>query len=542
MKRTIRMLLCPAVLMLFLIVAAACSSETSSESEEQTDTNNENQQEESEDISEGGTVTVAYDADPPTLDWMSSDSSATTIVSYHIFEQLFTLDEELTVQPMLAEDYEISDDGKVYTISLRSDVTFHDGSIMEAEDVVASLNRWGSISGIGMEVFSRVSEVKEVDESTVQIILDEPYGPLLSTMANIQAAQAVIPAEIAEAAGESPIEDDQLIGTGPFQFESWNRGDHITIKKFDDYVSREETDWGGLTGQKEALVDTVEFYVVSDAQVRIDGIRTGQYDYGIRIPQDLYEQLETDPSLELYPNSPDSWLTLVPDKSEPPFDNVKLRQALNYALDREEIGMATYGHPDFYQVDGAVFFPEQEDLYTTEGTEPYYEHNIEKAKELMEEAGYNGEPLKIIGTNSYDDHYNSGQIELEQLKKAGFNVEIQTYEWATYLENVEDPDNFDLFVTGFPVANDVSSLLWTSPSFPGWWESERMEEINEEWLESSHDPEVREKLLVELNELLYEDVPLLKIVNEVGLEVGSPQLQDYKPWLSMRFWNVGIAE
>lgn len=528
-----------SVLFLLCIMAAGCSEQSSETTDSES---NGSSTGDSEKASNGGTITVAYDADPPTLDWMSSDSSATTIVSYHIFEQLFTLDDDLTVQPMLAEDYEISEDGKLYTINLRKDVKFHDGSIMNADDVIASLNRWGKISGIGMDVFSRVSEVKKVDEDTIEISLSEPYGPLLSTMANIQAAQAVIPTEIAEAAGEAPLEDNQLIGTGPFQFESWSRGDHITLKKFEDYVSRTEEDLGGLTGKKEALVDTLEFYVVSDAQVRIDGIRTGQYDYSIRIPQDLFEHLNSDSSLELYRNSPDSWLTLVPDKSEPPFDNVKLRQALNYALDREEIGLATYGHPDFYQVDGAVFFPEQGDLYTTEGTEPYSDYNLEKAKELMEEAGYNGEPLRIIGTNSYADHYNSGQIELEQLKKVGFNVEIQTYEWATYLENVENPENFDLFVTGFPVANDVASLLWTNSSFPGWWESERMAEINQEWMTSSHIPEVRDRLLVELNEVLYEEVPLVKIVNEVGLEAGSTKFQGFEPWLSMRFWNVGVTE
>jgi peptide/nickel transport system substrate-binding protein len=522
-------------LCLLLMIMTACTNESSGPEKQ-----NENSKEETENITKGGVLSVAYDSDPPTLDWMSSNSSATTIVAYHIFEQLFTFDEGLTVKPLLAKDYEISEDGKTYTIFLRPDVKFHDGSIMNADDVVASIKRWGVISGTGMEVFKRVSEVKKVDEETVQIDLKETYGPLLSTMANIQAALAIIPAEIAEAAGEKPLEDNQFIGTGPFKFDSWKRGDRITVKKFNEYVSREEEDWGGLTGKKEAIVDEIQFMVVADAQVRIDGIRTGQYQYAIRVPKDLYAQLETDSSIELIKNAPDSWITLIPDKSEPPFDNVKLRQALNYALNKEEIGLGTYGSPDFYQVDGAVFFPEQHDLYTTKETEPYFEFDIEKAKALMKEAGYNGEPLKMLATSSFDDHFNSAQIELEQLKKAGFNVELQTLEWATFLEQVDNPDNFDLFVTGFPVANDVTSLLWTVPSFPGSWESEKMNAINDEWVANSHDPAVRDRLLAELNKIMYEEAPLVKVVNEVGLEAVSPKLQGFKGWLSMRFWNVGI--
>jgi peptide/nickel transport system substrate-binding protein len=491
-------------------------------------------------LQRGGVIKVASDADPPTLDWMGSPSSATTVIAYHVFEQLFALDNDLVARPMLARDYEVSDDLKTYTIRLREGVKFHDGSTMDAEDVVASMERWGTLSGIGMATFEKVQDVRAVDGSTVEVSFKEAFSPLVNNLADPQQSMTVIPAEIAREAGEDLLGEEQLVGTGPFKFGKWKRGQRITLARFDDYVSRDE-DWGGLTGRKTPYADEVQFDVVADPQVRMDGMRTGQYHYAIRMPKDSYEQLRSTDGIRPVVTKPDSWITIVPDKAEPPFDDVRLRQAINHALNKEDIARGTYGDPEFYRMDGSIFFPEQKALYTTEGTDLYDAYDPERARQLMREAGYDGEPLTLMVTNSFDDHFNSAQIEVEQLKEVGFNIDIQTYEWATFLERVEDPKNFDLFVTGFPPAYDPTTVLWFPESFPGWWQNEEIGRLLDEWA-ATNDPNEQERLLGEMNRLTYEDVPLVKVVNEIGLEAVSDDLQGYESWLSMRFWNTGVSD
>lgn len=492
-------------------------------------------------IQKGGVIKVAIDADPATLDWMSSPASATTTVAYHIFEQLFALDQNLTVKPMLAKEYKVSDDHKTYTIQLREGVKFQDDSTMVADDVVASMKRWGTLSGVGRGLFTKIADVKATGEHAVEIKLKEPYAPLITNLAETSQAMAVMPAKIANAAGKNPIDTDKLIGTGPYQFDSWKRGQQIVLKRFDGYVSRDE-DWGGLAGKKVAYADQIELNVVKDTQVRLSGLQTGQFDYAVRMPKDLYDQLNSLPGVKPEITRPDSWITVVPDKSQPPFNDVRLRQAINYALNKEQIGLATYGPPEFFEMDGSIFFPDQKDLYTKEGTESYNAYNPEKAKQLMKEAGYNGEPLKMVATNSFDDHYHSAQVVMQQLKDVGFNVDLQFFEWATFLNTVteENKGKFDLFVTGFPPAYDLTGVLWIAPSFPGWYQSEKMSALVNQWTKTL-DPAEQKRLLGEVNKTFYEEVPVIKMVNEIGLEAISDRLQGNKSWLSYRFWNVGIS-
>ncbi|WP_164553243.1 ABC transporter substrate-binding protein [Brevibacillus marinus] len=490
-------------------------------------------------LKQGGVIKVAVNDDPPTLDQMSTGSSSAVNIAYHIFEQLFALDQDLTVKPMLAKGVDVSEDKKTYTIQLREGVKFHDGTAMNADDVIASIKRWGSLSRFGKQVSEKVQQVSKVDDYTIQIQLKEEYAPLLNVMAGPQEALIIVPAEIAQAAGEKPLETNQLIGTGPYKFDRWEHGQYVSIKRFDDYAARDE-DWGGLTGKKVAYADEIRFIVIKDAQVRVNGLRTGEYDYAVRIPKDLYEQIKTFPEVKPIVTKPDSWLMLMPDKSEPPFDDVRLRKAINHALDREKIGLATYGPPEFFQVDGSIFFPEQKDLYTTEGTEPYHEYDPEKAKQLMKEAGYDGQTIRMIATSSYEDHYNSAQAAAEMLKGVGFNVDLQFFEWATFVQKIKEPGNYDIWVSGFPPVYDLTLVLWVDPNYPGWWKSERMQSLLDQWTKTI-DPAEQKRLLVEVNKTVYEEFPLIKMVNEIGLEAASAKLQGYEDWLSMRFWNVAVS-
>src|SRR5690625_1574648 len=222
----------------------------------------------------GGTLKIAYSAEPDTIDWMYTGATATRDVGWHIFESLFALDKDYEVRPMIAEDLEISDDQTLYTITIRPDVNFHNGEVVTVEDVIASIERWRSISHVGQIANAFIESVEAIDDVTIEIQLNEVYNSLLDDFAAPKSALMIIPQAIAEEAGEQPLQPEQLVGTGPYEFKEWNKGHELILTKYDDYSAREEADWGGLTGEKVAYFDEIKFQIVKDPQVGMNGVKT----------------------------------------------------------------------------------------------------------------------------------------------------------------------------------------------------------------------------------------------------------------------------
>ncbi|MCG3421204.1 ABC transporter substrate-binding protein [Oceanobacillus jordanicus] len=523
------------IAILFIFVLFGCASQDDSGGES-------NSGEQAGEPIEGGALNVAFSSDPDTLDWMSTGATATRDVGWHIFETLFTLDKDYQIKPMIAEDYKVSDDQKVYSITIREGVNFHDNSAVTAEDVVASIERWRKVSSVGTIANDYIEAVEAVDELTVEITLNEVYNSLMSDMAAPKSALMIIPKEISEAAGERPLTAEQYIGTGPFKFENWERGNEIVLTRFEDYSARKEEDWGGLTGEKIAYFDEIKFLIVKDPQVMINGLKTGIYDYAQSIPPDLYEVVESEPSIDpvTYING---YSVTTPDKTEAPFDDLKVRQALNYALNKEVIAESTYGNKDFYSMDGALFDPEQKVLYSDKGTEDYLAYDKEKAKQLLEESDYNGKPIKIMYSNDSETYKRISQIMKQQMEEVGFLVELVPYEWATYLEKWSDPANWDLVVVGWSTRFSPSELgmLIQDTSSSGWYNSEKWGSLLDAW-SVAESPEEREEILADMNQTVNDELPFLKIANETKLDIKSEKIQAYDSWVGQRFWNTWKSE
>lgn len=487
---------------------------------------------------EGGTLNVAISADPDTIDWMYTGATVTRDVGWHIFETLFALDKDYKPRPMIAEDYEISDDQKTYTINIRKDVNFHDGSAVTADDVVASIDRWRKVSSVGTIASEYIDQVKATDEHTVEITLNQVYSPLLADMAAPKSALTIIPEKIAKDAGEQPLQPEQLVGTGPFKFETWDRGSEIVLAKFEDYSARDETDWGGLTGKKVAYLDEIKFQIVKDPQVMINGLKTDLYDYVQQVPPDLYQMVESDPKMDpvSYING---YSTITPNKAKAPFDDIKARKALNHALDKKTIAEATYGNDEFYHFDGGLFDPEQKELYTEDGTDGYLAYDKDKAEQLLEESSYDGKPITIMFSNSYPRYEKIAEVLKEQLEEVGFKVELEPYEWATYLEKWQDPKNWDLVVVGWSTRFSPSELgmLILDTNSSGWYNSDRWEKLLNQW-STANSREQKKEILAKMNQTVNEELPFIKVVNESTLDAKSDKLKDYDSWVGQRFWNT----
>ena len=490
----------------------------------------------------GGTLKVAFSADPDSIDWMYTAATATRDVGWHIFESLFALDDDYKVRPLIAEDYEVSEDRTLYTITIRPDVNFHNGRNVTVDDVVASIERWRKVSGVGEITNEFIESVKAVDENTIEIKLNKVYNSLLDDFAAPKAALMIIPAEVAEEAGEEPLQPQQLIGTGPFKFDKWDKGNEIILSKFADYSARNETDWGGLTGKKIAYYDEIKFQIVKDPQVAINGVKTGLYDYAQSISPDLFEVIENEQTIESITYI-DGYTTITPNKSKSPFDDLKVRQALNHALNKETIAKAVYGNDQFYHLDGALFAPEQTELYSEKGTNDYLAYDPEKAKQLLNESDYNGQTLKVMYANNYADYEKISEIMKQQLEEVGFSVELIPFEWATYLEKWSDPENWDIVVVGWSTRFSPNELgmLGQGSSSSGFYESDRWVSLIQQW-GTAEPGEERKEVLGKMNETVWEELPFLKVVNVTTLDIKSNKIEGFESWVGQRHWNTWKSE
>src|SRR5215203_4920307 len=226
----------------------------------------------------GGTLRVATIGEPPHLDEHQSTAEIIAVIGYCAYEGLFTYDATYQAIPELVETYTASEDGLTHTMALRQEVMFHNGEEMTAADAIASVERWGRISGVGKRLMEMTKELAQVDDYTIEFRLSEPYGTILIGLAHNTQACTIHPKSILDAAGDEPMTNpDQYIGTGPYRLVEWQRDAAMRFERFDDYKSASEDGPKGYGGTKYAYADTIEFIPVPDIAARVAGLQAGDY-------------------------------------------------------------------------------------------------------------------------------------------------------------------------------------------------------------------------------------------------------------------------
>ncbi|WP_338608100.1 ABC transporter substrate-binding protein [Pelagibacterium nitratireducens] len=484
---------------------------------------------------EGGTIDVATIGEPPTLDPMTSTADLVGIITQHMFETLYTFDANWAVVPLLAADMpEISEDGTVYTIALREGVTFHDGSDMTAEDVVASLERWLRIASRGMQTAETVESVEAVDDYTVQITLSGSYAPLLSLLSLNNSAAIVIPSEIA---GEDVMDD--FVGTGPYQLAERRPDQYIQLTRFDDYASRDEES-NGYGGGRHQYLDEIRFVPVPDPNTRIEGAVAGQFDYVDSIAVEAYDRIASG-NTEPVMLAPFGWPVFVMNTAQGVNSDIAVRKAIQAALAPQDMLLAAFGSEDFFTADGAMY-PEGYVWHTEAGTEPYKPMgDTELAIELLEDSSYDGSPLRILTSRQYEFHYTMAQVAEAYLEAAGFDVQLDVVEWATLTQRRTDPALWDIYITHSPFLPEPSLTGIMSDSSPGWWVSDAKHEALGAF-NAEADPDARVELWAAVQEAIYEEVPAFKVGNFNAVAAQSPALEGMNPAPWPYFWNAWLEQ
>ena len=360
-------------------------------------------------------------------------AAGTQEVLFNMFEGLVKPASDGSLIPAVASAYEESEGGKVYTFTLREGIKFHDGSKVTAEDVKFSIDKCADTSNGGplVAAFSNIESVEIADASTIVITLKDADTEFLAYMTT-----AIIPA-----ANTNP--DTNPIGTGPYKFVSRSPQENFVMEKFDEY-------WG-----EPANIENVTFKICSNADSVVMDLEGGSIDMFPRVTATQAAELSGD--FEVLEGTMNLVQALYLNNAVAPFDDVRVRQALCYAISPDEImtiisdGKGTELGSSMYPAFGKYFVEELNDTYN---------QDIEKAKALLAEAGYpDGFSFTITVPSNYQPHIDTAQVLVEQFKAIGVKAEIQLIEWDSWLSDVYANRNYESTVVGLDANNLTGAAM-----------------------------------------------------------------------------------
>ena len=378
-------------------------------------------------------VGIAQDLDD-SLDPHKTVKAGTREVMFNVFEGLMKPTPNGDLTPAIAESYEVSEDRMTYTFHLREGVQFHNGKTVTAEDVVYSIQRCAAATETGIvqvEAFSVIQDIKTPDDKTVAITISEPSNEFISYMTT-----AILPADYDK-------QDTAPVGTGPFKFVSRTAQDSVVLEKFDGY-------WG-----TPAQLDKVTLKIIENADSLMMSLQSGAIDLCAHLTSTQVAQLEKDF------NVAEGTMNLVQamylNNAVAPFDDVRVRQALCYAVDKQEIidlAFDGYGSPigsSMYPAFGKYF----DDSLTN-----YYTRDVEKAKALLAEAGYpDGFDMTITVPSNYKPHMDTAEVLVQQLAQIGVNATIEPIEWESWVSDVYAGRQFQSTVVGVDASTMTARAL-----------------------------------------------------------------------------------
>jgi peptide/nickel transport system substrate-binding protein len=378
-------------------------------------------------------ITIGIPQDIDGLDPHYATGAGTKEVLFNVFEGLVKPDENGNLNPAVASEYTISDDNKVYTFTLRDGIKFHDGSAVTVEDIKYSIDRNAGTDGSEplISSYSNIDSVNIVDDKHIEVVLKEGDSDFLT-----QLTVAVIPASNTDPATKP-------IGTGPYKYVSSSPQENFIVTRFDDY-------WG-----EKAYIKDVTFKIEANSDAVVMDLNGGSIDMYARITSTQVAQL--DDNFQVYEGTMNLVQALYLNNAQKPFDDVRVRQALCYAINPKEImdyvsdGAGTEIGSAMFPSFTKYFLPELNDTYNTD---------YDKAKELLSEAGDpDGFTFTITVPSNYTQHVDTAQVLAEELKNINVTAEIQEIEWNSWISDVYSDRNYQSTVVGVDASTLAASSL-----------------------------------------------------------------------------------
>ncbi len=487
----------------------------------------------------GGDLIVAQPAGTNTLDPHFTASAAARNMMLGMYETLVTIDENASPIPLLAAKWDVLDNGLTYRFELRRGVKFHNGKEMTSADVKASLERFGRVSP-EKQTMAQVASVEATSPYVVVIRMKQIDTAFIDRLASPASPTTIIPAE--EAAKE--VNKTANISTGPYQFVEWVPDSHVKLKRFDGYVpSPAPAGRDGLGGHKTAYFDTITIRIIREASARVAALESGQVHFVEEVPIPAAKRLEGNAKVKLVDLLPFSQPLIYVNTSLAPTSNLKFRQAIQAALDIDEIlSAATDG---FYQLNPGWVYPNSAYYVAEAGRALYNQKDLNKAKALLADSGYKGEPLVLMTNKDYQYMFKSAVVASEQLKALGINVKLDVLDWPTMAAKALTSEGWNLATSGFAIQPFVGpysflKLFW-GPAHVGRVTNDPV--LDQAWTKfnTSLKQADRKDAWAQIQQRMADQVYILKLGDQ-GIKLGMVKtLAGFKPYQGAhRFWNVWL--
>ncbi|WP_156291308.1 glutathione ABC transporter substrate-binding protein [Oceanobacillus salinisoli] len=465
----------------------------------------------SESGDQGGDLIIATDSDAVSLDPHMTNDTPSANVRINIYDNLVTQDENMELQPSLAESWEQIDE-TTWEFKLREGVTFHDGTEFNAEVVKANIERIldPEIGAAVLFMYNMVTEVQVVDDYTVRFITEYPFAPLPAHLAH--PGGQMISKELIEEdyaaieSGEQPgsVINANPVGTGPFIFEEWKNGQSVTLVNNENY-------W-----DEPALLDSVTFNVVPEDLTRISELTTGNAHITTPLSPSDVAQVEGTDGMHVQRQESSSLAYIGFNMDKEPFDDVRVRQAISMAIDKEQIINGIY--------DGAGIpanGPLAPGIFGHDETLNGLEYNVEEAKNLLAEAGYEDGFSATIWTNDDRQRVDTATNVQAQLAEIGIDLEVEILEWGAMLDQTANGEH-EMMVFGWTtVTGDADNGLYPlfhsdnlgTPGNRTFTVDEELDKYLDEARQTA-DPEARKELYSQAQEKLVELAPFAYLLHQ----------------------------
>ena len=482
----------------------------------------------------GGSVTVAINQAPPSIDAQVTSASAARDITLHLYETLYARDENANPVPDLAQGVDVSKDGLTYVFHLRPGVKFHNGKEMDAKDAAASLERFRKY-GASANMLGQVETIDASGPLELTVRLKTVQSAFLDTISSPRAPMAIYPAEEAT----KPLKDFKFVGTGPFKFVEYMPDSHITLERFADYVPNPNYKTrDGFAGRKEVFIDRATFRFMPEAGAQVAALQTGQVQVLEIVESRTAKQLQANPAYRVFKALP-FYLQLGKfNHAQPPCDDVNFRRAVAAALNMEEIMAIAF--PDVYDLNGGWVFGNSR-YASKAGLDLYNIADSSKAKALLAKSGYKGETLTFITDNTRPDMDTATDVK-EQLGQIGIKVDVKVSDWPTVSKVGFTPNGWHFWTHGFGIepyegpatvmsvwANGVSQLK----------DDPVIDKLFAAYM-AEMDEAKRKDIFAQFQAHMYEDAVAMQFGNYGIMQAITAKLQNFVPYRIPRLWGVWL--
>ena len=449
-------------------------------------------------------IKITLESDIVSLDPQGHNDVRSEKISFLLFNRLFKLNADFEAVPDLAEEW--SQPSKTeWVIKIKEGIKFQDGQEMTSEDVKYSMER-SKKSAVVQHVLEQVEKVEIVDKYTVKITTKEAFAPFINTL--VHAGVSIIPKHY----DESNDNWAHPIGSGPYKFVSWTSGDKVVVERNDDYFDAKE----------KGVAKNIIFKVIPEGASRTIALETGEVDIvAVLEPMDV-PKVQANSKLKVYDKPSTMFQYLGMNTQKPPFNNIKVRQAMNYAIDKEAVLQIV--------LEGAGVIATSVTSDSLLGHVPgNYTYNPDKAKELLKEAGQENMHIKLWAAG--DQSKKIAEIAQGNLRDIGVTADIEMYEWGAFLD-ATNSGNQPMFVLGWDSNPDVDATL--TPQFSknsigaqnrSMYSSEKVEKLLTEG-RAELDGAKRKKIYQEIYTTLNEDAPWVPLYIENKIIGANSELKN----------------